>query len=351
MHAFSGRNGYYPKGWGPDGFALVDGTFVGTTYYGGSSDHGTVYTLTPSGHFHTLYSFKGNPDGYGPFALTAYDGNYYGLTNRGGTVDGGSFFEVTPAGQERVLYSFKGGRDGAFPVGMALYDGKFYGTTDDGGIGSGWGTAFELTPSGQERILHRFGARKNDYAGSPGGYVTFIKGVLYGTAGTSKHGWGTIFSLTTSGHYENIHTFTNSEGGAGIISAYRGTIYGTTKGGWMGKIPKYVPGAFFEMQLPNHFHVITHLGDLDNPPEGLLPADGTFYLHIGEGPYGNGGIHTISLSGDLSLVCWFRLRPPPPKSVGRVGVSLIYQGGSLYGISHWGGEKRAGGGTILSVTP
>ncbi len=92
LHAFTGDHGYFPNGWGPSGLRLVNGNIVGTTYYGGSSDHGTVYTLTSSGHYNVLYSFKGSPDGYGPGGLILYNGNYYGLTNRGGLYDGGSVF-------------------------------------------------------------------------------------------------------------------------------------------------------------------------------------------------------------------------------------------------------------------
>jgi uncharacterized repeat protein (TIGR03803 family) len=354
IHAFfGGPHGYYLKGWGPDGLTLVNGKLYGTTDYGGRADRGVVYTLTPSGRFHVLYSFKGGRDGYNPSGLTLYKGNFYGLTGRGGASGNGAFYQITPTGQEKVLYSFRGGRDGEFPEGMTLYKGNFYGTTIYGGLGAGWGTAFEVSPTGQERILHRFGARKDDYAGSPGSELFVLNGVLYGTAGTSKDGWGTIFSLTTSGHYENIHTFTNAEGGAVVaMRAYRGTLYGTTKGGYMGIPLKFVRGAFFEMRPAHPFHVIVHLGGIDNPPGGLVPIDGGFYLHIDEGPFKNGGIHKLTLSGDLSLVCWFRLRPPPPKGVGTdVSVGLHYEGGSLYGISKWGGERRAGGGTILEVTP
>ena len=38
MHAFTSAHNYR-NGWGPDGPTLVNGTFVGTTYYGGRSDH------------------------------------------------------------------------------------------------------------------------------------------------------------------------------------------------------------------------------------------------------------------------------------------------------------------------
>lgn len=351
MHAFTGRPSY-PDGWGPSGLKLVNGTLIGTTYYGGATDHGIVYTLTPSGDFQVLYSFRGSPDGYGPFGVTLYRGNYYGLTNRGGVYDGGALYEITPSGQEHVVYSFRGGHDGAFPVGMTLYHGKFYGTTYyGGGHGGGWGTVFEVSPSGYERILHRFGAAKDDYAGTPGADLTVLHGTLYGTAGTSKHGYGTIFSLTTSGRYENIHTFTGPEGGPGVILSYRGALYGTTNGELVGKRFIFHRGAFFEMHPPSDFHVISRLGDFFNRPGSLLPVDGAFYLQIGDGPYQNGGIHKLTLSGDASLLCWFRLRPHGHNDGQRNQVGLTYQGGSLYGESLWGGPKQARGGTVLKVTP
>ena len=331
---------------------LVNGKFVGTTYYGGSSDHGTVYTLTPTGEYHVLYSFKGSPDGYGPGGIIVYDGNYYGFTNRGGAYGGGAVFEITPSGEEHVVYSFGRGKDGSFPVGMILYDGKFYGTTYyGGGIGAGWGAAFEVGPSGQERVLHRFGAAKDDYAGTPGGDLTELNGMLYGTAGTSKHGYGTIFSLTTSGRYENVHTFTGREGGPGVIWSYRGALYGTTDGEYVGKQHfTFYRGAFFEMRLPHDFRVITRLGDLLDRPGALLPIDGAFYLRIGDGPYKNGDIYKLTLSGDVSLLCWFKLQHGHNDGQHN-GVGLSYQGDSLYGESLWGGPQQAGGGTVLKVTP
>ena len=355
LHAFTGHHGYFPNGWGPSGMILVDGNFVGTTYYGGRSDHGIVYTLSSSGDYKVLHSFNGSPDGYGPGNLIRYKGNYYGLTNRGGLFDGGSVFEITLSGQERILHSFGGDKlDGAFPVGMTLYDGKFYGTTYyGGGHGGGWGTVFEVAPDGAERILHRFGGRKDDYAGTPAADLTVLNGVLYGTAGTSKHGYGTIYSLTRSGHYENIHTFTGPEGGNGVITSYRGALYGTTNGGIAGKHYFFYRGAFFEMQPSGDFHIIARLGNLTNRPGGLLPVDGRFYFGMGPGPYKNGGIHQVTLSGDVSLVCWFKLRPHGHNDGqhGGNGVGLTYQKGSLYGESLWGGPRQAGGGTLLQVSP
>ena len=108
----------------------------------------------------------------------------------------------------------------------------------------------------------------------------------YGTAGTSKHGYGTIFSLTTSGRYENVHTFlTGREGGPGVIWSYRGALYGTTDGEYVGKQHfTFYRGAFFEMRLPHDFRVITRLGDLLDRPGALLPIDGAFYLRMATAP-------------------------------------------------------------------
>ena len=80
-------------------------------------------------------------------------------------------------------------------------------------------------------------------------------------------------------------------------------------GGIAGKHYIFYRGAFFEMQRPGDFHIITRLGNLTNRPGGLLPVAAAFYFGMGPGPYKNGGIHKVTLSGDVSLVCWFKLRP------------------------------------------
>jgi uncharacterized repeat protein (TIGR03803 family) len=98
-----------------------------------------------------LYSFAGgHSDGRRPEAGLIADssGNLYGTTEFGGASNVGVVFKLSPGGTETVLYSFMGGSDGSFPGTSGLIadsKGNLYGTTTSGGGTSNAGTVFELT--------------------------------------------------------------------------------------------------------------------------------------------------------------------------------------------------------------
>ncbi len=58
-----------------------------------------------------LYSFTGGNDGGSPGSgvIQGADGNFYGTSFAGGMTGNGTVFTVTSAGVETVLYSFAGG--------------------------------------------------------------------------------------------------------------------------------------------------------------------------------------------------------------------------------------------------
>ena len=64
----------------------MDGTFYGTTYYGGVDEIGSLFSITPTGEEHVLYSFRNDgKDGSEPAArLTPVNGTLYGTTLEGG---------------------------------------------------------------------------------------------------------------------------------------------------------------------------------------------------------------------------------------------------------------------------
>lgn len=113
---------------GPD-----DATFYGLTRSGGDLNYGSIFRLTPFGSFIVLYTF--NPtDGTGYDALAelllASDGNLYGTTRRGGAFDAGTVFRVTTSGGYATLYSFTGtGSDGGYPQAALTQgsDGRLFG--------------------------------------------------------------------------------------------------------------------------------------------------------------------------------------------------------------------------------
>jgi uncharacterized repeat protein (TIGR03803 family) len=193
----------------------VGGDFYGTTSIGGDPAPvqkncalgcGTVFKVTPSGAESILYRFKGGADGEYPNfeGLTSIGGTLYGTTGSGGSgckVGCGTIFKITTSGQFTTVYRFKGGIDGSGPSGNLTYSGGvFFGATAAGGGtgcgGFGCGTIFSVSPSGKENVLYRFkgGASNGE---DPNGDLLDIGGRLYGTAGGGAHNLGIVFALTT----------------------------------------------------------------------------------------------------------------------------------------------------------
>ena len=245
----------------PFGGLIADkiGGLYGTTGFGGSSDAGTAFTLTPSAKGYReriLYSFPYSPsgpsfpDGLNPLGdLLADDsGALYGTTEWGGSCSTdpilgcGIVFKLTPSGSGyavSILHEFHGGSDGSWPLAGLIADkgGALYGTTQYGGAAN-LGTAFKLTPSGSgysESVLHAF-AGGTDGALPAAALFLDKSGALYGT--TSSGGLaneGTIFKLMRSGSTDTervIHVFQGSPDGAepvaGLVAGKAGMLYGTT---------------------------------------------------------------------------------------------------------------------------
>jgi uncharacterized repeat protein (TIGR03803 family) len=219
IHTFPGATG---DGDGPNYDIVFDanGNLYGTTYYGGNSNYGTVFKLSPpavAGGEWTetiLHSFTGSStDGGYPIGglVIAPNGVVYGTASYSGVANNsGTAFELTPPVKSagtwtyRVIHKFAGGNDGATPATTMALDqkGNLYGTTWNGGSAAcylGCGTIFELTPptpggAWTETILHDWANSGQDPDGS---IVVFHDETLYGTSeffGTSND--GTVFTMT-----------------------------------------------------------------------------------------------------------------------------------------------------------
>jgi uncharacterized repeat protein (TIGR03803 family) len=219
------------------------GNLYGTAYPSGTSSAGSVFELTSSGTFTTLYSFSG-ADGNVPNPGVALDksGNVYGTTEVGGASGFGTVFKVTPSGKETVLHSFTpNGEDGFYPEAGVILDSKdnIYGTTYSGGA-IGVGTVFEVTASGTETILHSFTGGA-DGINPEANLVIDRKGNLYGTtvSGGSVD-LGTVFELTPKGVETVLHSFADNgtdgyyPAAAGVAIDKSGNLYGTTASGGNG---------------------------------------------------------------------------------------------------------------------
>ena len=129
---FHGANGSNPVG-------LIqgsDGAFYGTTVNGGAFNAGVVFKLA-NGSFTVLHSFTGGSGGIGPEGglVEATDGNLYGTT-AAGTCGDNTIFRITPTGEFATLYIFPSDASmGCEPLATLLQrtDGLLYGTTAGGG--------------------------------------------------------------------------------------------------------------------------------------------------------------------------------------------------------------------------
>jgi uncharacterized repeat protein (TIGR03803 family) len=177
----------------------------GTTR-GTSSIHGTVFEITPAGVLTTIYTFcsrKNCADGDDPTGglVQAANGNFYGTAGEGGANAEGSVFALTPTGKFRTLYSFcslSGCTDGAVPAAGLIQgsDGNLYGTTVQGGADRSNGTVFEITPSGALTTLHSFD--DSDGSNPSSGLLQATNGTFYGVTegGGTLDQSGTAFSLS-----------------------------------------------------------------------------------------------------------------------------------------------------------
>ena len=107
-----------------------DGTFYGTTWFGGVLDKGTLFRMDATGVVTLLHSFYESNDGGLPFGLVrASDGRFYGMTSQGGTFGFGTVFRFVPGGVVTTLHAFSE-TDSTYPVDLfPASDGNVYGLT------------------------------------------------------------------------------------------------------------------------------------------------------------------------------------------------------------------------------
>jgi uncharacterized repeat protein (TIGR03803 family) len=190
-------------GGSPHGTLVMSGsTLYGTTYYGGDSNHGTVWEINTDGTGYALiHGFTNSLYGQNPATgLTLSGSTLFGTTFSGGSSNLGTVFKINTNGTGyAVLKNFAGG-DGWSPNSALVLSGTaLYGTTGGGGSFN-HGTVFTMNTDGTGfRILYNFSVTSNntnsDGAGPRG--LTLAGNTLYGTTGYGgTSGYGTIFSLS-----------------------------------------------------------------------------------------------------------------------------------------------------------
>jgi uncharacterized repeat protein (TIGR03803 family) len=349
LHSFAGSaDGAVP------GVALIqgsDGSFYGTTGYGGTNGNGTVFKITSAGTVTTLYAFAG-PDGGYPFAslVQGSDGNFYGTTFQGGGTNlmpsatgYGSVFKITSAGTLTPLHTFTG-PDGAYLSGQLVQgsDGYFYGTTQYGGTNGdcgagGCGTVFRMSQAGTVTLLYNF-TKGADGAFPPAGLVQGSDSNFYGTTFEGGMlGQGAMFRITTAGTLTPLHGFGDGSPAAALVRGGDGFFYGTTSVGGTNNA-----GTVFRISSSGTFTDLHQFSGPDgsNPYAGLVQgSDGNFYGTTYTGGTNNiGTVFRVNPSGTFQTLYQFS---GPDGSNPYAG---LVQGsdGDFYGVTSLGGASGTG---------
>src|SRR5579871_640707 len=198
----------------------LDGNYYGVTSSGGANGDGVIYKITSDGVYTLLYSFSAldsnnnNPDGATPQSLVqGEDGNLYGVASSGGANGSGTLFKITPSGVFSTVYTFSAldssgdNPDGAAPRSLIQgADGNLYGVATLGGT-HGSCCVFKVTLQGSLTNLHSFAADGSD-GDAPIAILQGIDGKYYGlTAAGGANGSGTAFEVTPDGVYTTLYSF------------------------------------------------------------------------------------------------------------------------------------------------
>ncbi len=307
-----------------------------------------------------LYSFCSTApscqDGLDPEAgLTNVNGTLYGTTLYGGdrghgSLPFGTVFSITTGGTYRQLYSFAGplkdGPDGEYPqAGLTYLKGTLYGTTTVGGT-SGDGTIFSITKSGAYSQLHSF---TGSDGANPDASLINVDGTLYGTTQRGgANGHGTVFAITESGAYNLLFSF--ASGGkdgcpnAGLTNV-SGVLYGTTSG--CNRRNYY--GTVFKITTSGAETLLYHFAggsDGAEPLADLTRVGGVLYgTTSSAGAYSHGTVFKITTAGTETVLYSFKggTDGAQPRA------SLTNVRGTLYGTTFFGGAA-IGAGTVFKIT-
>jgi uncharacterized repeat protein (TIGR03803 family) len=338
----------------------TDGDFYGTTQGGGSSDDGTIFKITPAGSLTVLHSFTGLADGYTPKSppVEGTDGNFYGTAIRGANSacgNGcGTVYKITPSGNFTTLYPFDF-THGATPWGPLVQgtDGNFYGTTAAGGTGSG-GVVFKITPAGKLTVLHSFcshpACADGQLPSSP--LVQGSDGNFYGTTGQGgANGYGEVFKITAGGTLTVLHSMNGTsdgynpfEGNAGLVQATDGNFYGANSfGGSLGH------GTFFKITPKGAFSVLHNFDGTDGVNPYVTPFQHTNGVIYGDTQLGGTGNVSPCVAGTSAASCgvfysWTAGLPASVKLLptsGKVGsqIGILGQGFSSSSVVKFNGVK------------
>lgn len=277
LYKFDLTTGSNPSG----GLTLgLDGNFYGTTQSGGAYGWGTVFKISPAGTLTTLHNFSPPSEG-NPWAppILGVDGNYYGVTN------GGIAYKISAKGVFKTLGSIP--QSACFPL-MQASDGSFYGPLPASGV---CGSIFKMSKAGAMTTFYTFDGTHGCEPVGP--LVQDSKGYLYGvTAEEGAYNFGTIFKLTTKRVLTELYDFDGTTGHTpfgGLVLANSGNFYGGTSAGGSQDL-----GVLFQLTPTNNYTVLYDAGPGNAgsqfTPTPMQHTNGIVYGLAGAGGAHSGGV-------------------------------------------------------------
>jgi uncharacterized repeat protein (TIGR03803 family) len=174
-----------------------DGIFYGTARAGGTKNNGgVIFKLTAAKQLTVLYNFDATgatTDGVRPYAglIQATDGNFYGVASAGGANGAGTLYRLTKTGVYSTLYNFASAT-GSLPFATLIQhtDGKLYGEATSGG-GAGHGAFFSFDVGLKPFVSLR------PTSGAVSRPVGVIGGGLSGTKSVTFNGTSAAYSIVS----------------------------------------------------------------------------------------------------------------------------------------------------------
>lgn len=350
-----------------------DGSFYGTTLFGGANSLGSVFRVSGSG-ISTIASFNGN-NGRGPVdgLILAPNGKFRGATSgaflaasgfSSGPGTFGTLYEVTPLGQITTLHTFErtlgvlnsnGYRSFPAPDGSSVFgsfnaighrmfeapDGSWYGS--DLSLHDRLASVFRIGP---DRIL-QFVATDPTPGNSISTFVPGNDGTYYATTEFGgAAGKGSIVRLTLPGALETLFSFAGGNGSgprAALLPQPDGSFYGTTFAGGqsnLGTVFRFAPGGGVQT-------LVNFDGSNGANPvaEVMRAGDGNLYGTTSEVAPNYGTVFRISREGTFSTLVQFT------GTNGRDPEAALYQAsdGLLYGTTVFGGKGPSSSGTVFRI--
>lgn len=258
-------------GQNPNGnlFKDMDGSYYGTTRFGGQNNSGTIFKVSTTGNFEVLHHFASSAQFPYGGVIKHSNGSLYGTLSTGGMYGDGILYEVNEDGEFSTLHDFFSYFDGGNIESTLTEDedGNLYGIASSGGDYNG-GSLFKYHIDSQYlEVVHHF--NPYDEGGTPSGQLLLHSdGSLYGTAGENGAlGGGALFKYHPDTGIEILHSFNPSTDGADsgghLVEGETGKIYGfNTTGG------EEYAGTCFAYSLASGFEVVYSFSSQNSMPSG-----------------------------------------------------------------------------------